>query len=130
MPVILDEGAAENWMNAGERDLPPLKSLMAPAPDDNLQMSLKNDLISDCFSQPVKIGRRSDSKCASLHVLGKFFKTKDCLEKHKSQHRPEAELTEVKREGLHLNNIVSITLIRTCGAVSEIPFIRKAERYY
>lgn len=76
----------------------------------------------------MKIGRRSDSKCASLRVLGKFFKTKDCLEKRKSQHMAETELTEVKREGLHLNNIVSITLIRTCGAVSEILFIRKAER--
>jgi hypothetical protein len=55
-------------------------------------------------------------------------KIKDCVEKRKSQHRPEAELTEVKREGPHLDNIVSITLIRTFGAVSEIPFIRKAER--
>jgi hypothetical protein len=45
MPMILDEAAAENWMNAGERDLPPLKSLMAPAPDDNLQMSLKNVIL-------------------------------------------------------------------------------------
>lgn len=67
-------------MNAGERDLSLLKSLLAPAPDDKFQVSLKNNLISDYFSQPVKIGRRSDSKCASLRVLGKFFKTRDCLE--------------------------------------------------
>lgn len=104
------------------------KSPLAPAPDDKLQVSLKNNLISDYFSQPVKIGRRSDSKCASLRVLGKFFKTGDCLENVNRNTGPEAELTEVKREGLHLNNIESITLIRTIGAVSEILFIRKVER--
>jgi hypothetical protein len=36
MPVILDERAAEDWMNPGERDQLQLKSLLVPAPDDNL----------------------------------------------------------------------------------------------
>jgi hypothetical protein len=36
----------------------------------------------------------------------------------------------VKRESLHLNNILSITLIITFGAVSEVLFTRKAEGAY
>ena len=39
MPVILDERAAEDWVNPGERDLLRLKSLPLPAPDGNLVLS-------------------------------------------------------------------------------------------
>jgi putative SOS response-associated peptidase YedK len=51
MPVILDEGAAEDWMNPRERDPLSLKRLLVPAPADLLVMtpasplanSVKND---------------------------------------------------------------------------------------
>ena len=51
MPVILDEGAAEDWMNPRERDPLSLKRLLVPAPPNLLVMtpasplanSVKND---------------------------------------------------------------------------------------
>jgi putative SOS response-associated peptidase YedK len=51
MPVILDEGAAEDWMNPREPDPRSLSRLLIPAPDDLLAMqpvsplanSVKND---------------------------------------------------------------------------------------
>ncbi|HTT77689.1 MAG TPA: SOS response-associated peptidase [Candidatus Binataceae bacterium] len=38
MPVILDEGGAEDWMNPGEENLVSLKRLLVPAPADLLVM--------------------------------------------------------------------------------------------
>jgi hypothetical protein len=85
-----------------------------PDLDDEVQLSLKNDLISKCFSQRVKIGRRSDSQCACFRVLGKFFKNQDSLEN-------EAELTDAKREGLRLKNIASITFINDSEPCQDLP---------
>lgn len=38
MPVVLDERAAEDWMNPRGRNPLPLKRLLAPAPPDLLEM--------------------------------------------------------------------------------------------
>ena len=38
MPVILDEGGAEDWMNPGEKEPLSLKRLLVPAPADLLVM--------------------------------------------------------------------------------------------
>jgi len=58
MPVVLDERAAEDWMNPREHDPPSLKRLLAPARGDLLVMrpasmlvnSVKNDspTLLDC----------------------------------------------------------------------------------
>jgi putative SOS response-associated peptidase YedK len=47
MPVVLDERAAEDWMNSGERDPLRLKSLLVPAPDDWLVLSPASSLVNN-----------------------------------------------------------------------------------
>jgi putative SOS response-associated peptidase YedK len=47
MPVIFNERAAEDWMNPGERDPLRLKSLLVPAPDDNLVLSPASSLVNN-----------------------------------------------------------------------------------
>jgi putative SOS response-associated peptidase YedK len=39
MPAIVDERSVEDWMDPSERDPLRLKSLLVPAPDDNLVLS-------------------------------------------------------------------------------------------
>jgi len=39
MPVVLDERAAEDWMNPQERDQSSLKRLLVPAPDNLLAIA-------------------------------------------------------------------------------------------
>ena len=46
MPVILDEGAADDWMNPGERDPLRLKALLIPAPDQDLVLSPASSLVN------------------------------------------------------------------------------------
>jgi len=46
MPVILDERAAEDWMNPRERDLLQLKALLKPAPDEDLVLSPASSLVN------------------------------------------------------------------------------------
>ena len=46
MPVILDERAAEDWMNPAERDPLSLKSLLAPAPMGLLEMDPASPLVN------------------------------------------------------------------------------------
>jgi putative SOS response-associated peptidase YedK len=46
MPVVFNERAAEDWMNPGERDPLRLKSLLVPAPDDNLILSPASSLVN------------------------------------------------------------------------------------
>lgn len=46
MPVIFNERAAEDWINPGERDPLRLKSLLVPAPDDNLVLSPASSLVN------------------------------------------------------------------------------------
>ena len=47
MPVIFDERDAEDWMNPGERNPSRLKSLLVPAPDDNLVLSPASSLVNN-----------------------------------------------------------------------------------
>ena len=46
MPAILDERAAEDWMNPREEDPRSLKRLLAPAPDDLLLMQPASPLVN------------------------------------------------------------------------------------
>jgi putative SOS response-associated peptidase YedK len=46
MPVVLDERAAEDWMNARERDALALKRLLVPAPPDLLEMRPASPLVN------------------------------------------------------------------------------------
>jgi putative SOS response-associated peptidase YedK len=46
MPVILDERRAEDWMNPAEKDPFRLKSLLVPAPDDDLVLSPASSLVN------------------------------------------------------------------------------------
>ena len=46
MPVVLDEGAAEDWMNPRERDPLSLKRLLVPAPHDLLAMRPASPLVN------------------------------------------------------------------------------------
>ena len=46
MPVVLDERAAEDWMNPQERDPLSLKHLLVPAPDDLLVMQPSSPLVN------------------------------------------------------------------------------------
>jgi putative SOS response-associated peptidase YedK len=62
MPVVLDERAADDWMNPRERDPMSLKRLLVPSPPDLLAMqpasplvnSVKNDSpeLLDCEEIP------------------------------------------------------------------------------
>jgi putative SOS response-associated peptidase YedK len=64
MPVLLDERAAEDWMNPRERDPMSLKQLLVPAPPELLAMqpasplvnSVKNDSpeLLDCEESPQR----------------------------------------------------------------------------
>ena len=47
MPVILDERTADDWINPGERDPLRLKSLLVPAPDDNLVLRPASSLVNN-----------------------------------------------------------------------------------
>jgi len=47
MPVILDERTADDWINPGERDPLRLKSLLVPAPDDNLVLRPASFLVNN-----------------------------------------------------------------------------------
>ncbi len=60
MPVVLDERAAEDWMNPLERDPLSLKRLLAPAPTDLLLMRAASPLVNsvkndgpELLEQPV-----------------------------------------------------------------------------
>jgi putative SOS response-associated peptidase YedK len=46
MPVVLNERAAEDWMNSQERDPPSLKRLLVPAPADFLAMQPASPLVN------------------------------------------------------------------------------------
>jgi putative SOS response-associated peptidase YedK len=46
MPVVLDERAAEDWMNPRERDRMSLKRLLVPAPQDVLVMRPASPLVN------------------------------------------------------------------------------------
>jgi putative SOS response-associated peptidase YedK len=46
MPVVLDERAADEWMNPLERDPLPLERLLIPAPDDALIGSPASPLVN------------------------------------------------------------------------------------
>jgi len=46
MPVILDQRAAEDWMNPSEKDLVRLKALLLPAPEDVLVLSPASSLVN------------------------------------------------------------------------------------
>jgi putative SOS response-associated peptidase YedK len=46
MPVVLDEQAAEDWMNPRERDPLSLKQLLVPAPDDLLAIRPASPLVN------------------------------------------------------------------------------------
>jgi putative SOS response-associated peptidase YedK len=46
MPVVLDERAADDWMNARERDPLSLKRLLVPAPHDLLAMRRASPLVN------------------------------------------------------------------------------------
>jgi putative SOS response-associated peptidase YedK len=46
MPVVLDERAAEDWMNLQERDPLSLKRLLVPAPADLLEMRPASPLVN------------------------------------------------------------------------------------
>jgi putative SOS response-associated peptidase YedK len=46
MPVVLDERAAEDWMNPRERDPLSLKRLLVPAPQDVLVMRPASPLVN------------------------------------------------------------------------------------
>jgi len=46
MPVILDEGAAEDWMNPREQNPLSLKRLLVPAPSDVLVMTPASPLVN------------------------------------------------------------------------------------
>jgi putative SOS response-associated peptidase YedK len=46
MPVILDQRAAEDWLNPGERDLLRLKALLTAAPDEDLVLSPASSLVN------------------------------------------------------------------------------------
>jgi putative SOS response-associated peptidase YedK len=46
MPVVLDEQAAEDWMNSRERDPLSLKRLLVPAPADLLVMRPASPLVN------------------------------------------------------------------------------------
>ncbi len=71
MPVVLDERAAEDWMNPREQDPPSLKRLLAPARADVLVMrpasllvnSVKNDnpALLDCEEGQQKFAFRLES---------------------------------------------------------------------
>ena len=71
MPVVLDEQAAEDWMNPREQDPPSLKRLLAPARADVLVMrpasllvnSVKNDnpALLDCEEGQQKFAFRLES---------------------------------------------------------------------
>jgi putative SOS response-associated peptidase YedK len=46
MPVILDDRAAEDWMNPREPNASSLKRLLAPAPEEALKMRLASPLVN------------------------------------------------------------------------------------
>ncbi len=46
MPVILDDGAAEDWMNPREQNPASLKRLLVPASDEALEMRLVSPLVN------------------------------------------------------------------------------------
>jgi putative SOS response-associated peptidase YedK len=51
MPVILDEGAAEDWMNPRERDPLSLKRLLVPATADLLVMTAVSPLVNSVTNE-------------------------------------------------------------------------------
>jgi putative SOS response-associated peptidase YedK len=46
MPVLLDDGAAEDWMNPGEQNPASLKRLLVPASDEAVEMRLVSALVN------------------------------------------------------------------------------------
>jgi putative SOS response-associated peptidase YedK len=64
MPVVLDERAADDWMNPRERDPLSLKRLLVPAPHDLLAMQPASPLVNSVknegptlleFSEPATL---------------------------------------------------------------------------
>ena len=55
MPVILDEGAAEDWINPRERDPLSLKRLLVPAPSDLLVMTPASPLANSAKNDGPKL---------------------------------------------------------------------------
>jgi putative SOS response-associated peptidase YedK len=60
MPVILDEGGAEDWMNPGEKEPLSLKRLLVPAPADLLVMQPASPLANSVKNEGPEL----------LHVNG------------------------------------------------------------
>jgi putative SOS response-associated peptidase YedK len=62
MPVILDEGAAEDWMNPRERDPLSLKRLLVPAPSDLLIMTPASPLANSVKHDGSELLRASSEQ--------------------------------------------------------------------
>lgn len=57
MPVVLDERAADDWMNPQERDPLSLKRLLVPAPHDLLVMQPASSLVNSVKSERPSASR-------------------------------------------------------------------------
>jgi putative SOS response-associated peptidase YedK len=67
MPVILDERAAEDWMNPQEKEPLSLKRLLVLAPEDLLLMQPASPLVNSMKNEgPELLGTRSGSQMRLL----------------------------------------------------------------
>jgi hypothetical protein len=74
MPVILDGRAAGDWMSPREGDLLRLKSLLVPAPEDNLVLSPASSLVNSVNNDgpelvvcPTELSRRDGAYFRKLN---------------------------------------------------------------
>jgi putative SOS response-associated peptidase YedK len=62
MPVILDEGGAEDWMNPREKEPLSLKRLLVPAPSDLLVMQPASPLTNSVKNDGSELLQMDDTK--------------------------------------------------------------------
>jgi len=62
MPVILDEGRAEDWINPGENDPLSLKRLIIPAPADLLVMQPASRLANSVNNEGPELLKVDEKK--------------------------------------------------------------------
>lgn len=69
MPVILDEGAAEDWMNPRERNPLSLKRLLTPAPADLLLMQPASPLVNSVKNDGPELFEQGGSSNLQLRLI-------------------------------------------------------------
>ena len=118
MPVTLDEGTAEDWMNPDERGPLRLASLLVPVPDDNLVLSAASSLVNN-----VNNDRRSCSRPRQpLRCSGAFWKAQPRLPLVLGSNRNVTLRTRVRR------GICPFPFLMVSKTVARKKFIRVGQQ--